>query len=296
MKREVPLLITFFSCLILLLDFVIRNEYLARLAAAINDYVSILATFALVLGLASLFGVHFNRIYRKRENWGFSIVLILGFVTAVLFSSLYGVEKDYEVPISLDRYETLQQDSSASVREETVHYLLIGGKEVKVGQEVFELDTIGPEHKKKKVFYYQQHPNFWFDTFIFQNVFTPLGATMFSLLAFFMASAAFRAFRAKSIPATLLLISAFFVMLGRVPIGAFVGEWLEFLVLPIMQMTLPESWISPSNQWFSELAGFIMNVPNAAGQRAIMIGAALGMVAASLRIWIGLEKEHLGRD
>ena len=85
-------------------------------------------------------------------------------------------------------------------------------------------------------------------------------------------------------------------MLGRVPIGAFVGQWLEFILLPIATLLLPEAWISPSNQWFSEFAGFIMNVPNAAGQRAIMIGAALGMVAASLRIWIGLEKEHLGRD
>ena len=121
---------------------------------------------------------------------------------------------------------------------------------------------------------------------------------MFSLLAFFMASAAFRAFRAKSVPASLLLISAFFVMLGRVPIGAFVGDWLSVIVMPILSI-LPApliSWIPEGSKWFSELAGWIMNVPNAAGQRAIMMGAALGMVAASVRIWIGLEKEHLGRD
>jgi len=295
MKREIPLLITFVSCLILILDFILKNQYLARLAAAINDYVSILATFALVLGLASLFGVHFNRIYRKRENWGYSFVLIFGFAGAVLAYMLYGVEKNYEVPISLDRYETLKEDPKASVREEIVHYFLINGEEVKVGQQAFELDSIGQEFKKKKVYYYQIHKNVWFDDLIFKNIFTPLGATMFSLLAFFMASAAFRAFRAKSIPATLLLISAFFVMLGRVPIGAFVGQWLEPILMPFFSL-FPESWISPSTQWFSEFAGFIMNVPNAAGQRAIMIGAALGMVAASLRIWIGLEKEHLGRD
>ncbi|MBT3784176.1 hypothetical protein HOF92_04310, partial [bacterium] len=109
MKREIPLLITFFSCLVLILDFVIKNEVLARLAAAINDYVSILATFALVLGLASLFGVHFNRIYKKRENWGFSVVLVLGFAFSLLAYCLYGVEKEYEVPIPLDRYEVLSK-------------------------------------------------------------------------------------------------------------------------------------------------------------------------------------------
>lgn len=295
MKKEIPLLITFVSCLILILDFILENEYISNAAASINDYVSILATFALILGLASLFGVHLNRIYRRSENWPYSIVLIAGFLGAMLAFLLYGVEKEYEVVIPLDQYESLKNDPTASLREEVVWYLLVGEQKIPVKQELFELDTIQSQYKKKELKYYQIHKNVWFDDLIFKNIFTPLGATMFSLLAFFMASAAFRAFRAKSIPATLLLVSAFFVMLGRVPIGAFVGQWLEPLLMPIFTL-FPESWISPSSQWFSEFAGFIMNVPNAAGQRAIMIGAALGMVAASLRIWIGLEKEHLGRD
>ncbi|MBN1433361.1 hypothetical protein JW921_01285, partial [Candidatus Fermentibacterales bacterium] len=55
--------------------------------------------------------------------------------------------------------------------------------------------------------------------FLFQNMVVPMGATMFSLLAFFVASASFRAFRASNWRAALLLGSAFVVMLGRVPIG-----------------------------------------------------------------------------
>lgn len=295
MRKEIPLLITFVSCLILILDFILENEYISRVAASINDYVSILATFALILGLASLFGVHLNRIYRRNENWLYSIVLIIGFLGSIVAFLLYGVEKEYEVMIPLDQYESLKNDPTANVREEIVRYFMVGGEKIPVAEELFELDTVNAEYKKKELKYFQIHKNVWFDDLIFKNIFTPLGATMFSLLAFFMASAAFRAFRAKSIPATLLLVSAFFVMLGRVPIGAFVGQWLEPLLMPLLSI-FPAAWISPSNQWFSEFAGFIMNVPNAAGQRAIMIGAALGMVAASLRIWIGLEKEHLGRD
>jgi hypothetical protein len=100
--------------------------------------------------------------------------------------------------------------------------------------------------------------------YLFQMVMMPMSSTMFSLLAFFVASAAYRAFRARTPEATLLLVAAFIVMLGQVPIGNF--------------------WIIP------QLKDFIMETINTAGQRAIMIGAALGVVAVSLRILLGIER------
>jgi len=113
-----------------------------------------------------------------------------------------------------------------------------------------------------------------FFIWIFDNIFTPLAATTFSLLAFFIASAAFRAFRARSFEATALLIAGCFVMLGRVPIGELV---------PIGGgMTL------------ADLAGWIMNVPNAAAQRAILVGVILSIVAISLRIIFGIERTYMG--
>ncbi|MCD6587335.1 MAG: hypothetical protein J7K88_02150 [Candidatus Fermentibacteraceae bacterium] len=106
--------------------------------------------------------------------------------------------------------------------------------------------------------------------YMFTQMMVPMGATMFSLLAFFVASAAFRAFRASNWRATLLLISAFVVMLGRVPIGAMI--WGK---IPLI------------SEW-------IMQYPNMAGQRAVMIGAAMGMVATSLRMIFGIERSYLG--
>ncbi|PIE53209.1 hypothetical protein CSA37_02375 [Candidatus Fermentibacteria bacterium] len=106
--------------------------------------------------------------------------------------------------------------------------------------------------------------------FMFQSMMVPMGATMFSLLAFFVASAAFRAFRANNWRATLLLASAFIVMLGRVPIGAMIWNKIPLI-----------------SEW-------IMQVPNLAGQRAVMIGAAMGMVATSLRMIFGIERSYLG--
>lgn len=113
---------------------------------------------------------------------------------------------------------------------------------------------------------------------LFTAIYVPLNATMFALLAFFVASASYRAFRARNKEATLLLLAAFFVMLGRVPVGDILTAW------------LPEGW--RMSQW----ADVIMNYPQLAGQRAIMIGIALGIVSTSLRLILGIERSYLGSE
>jgi len=120
-----------------------------------------------------------------------------------------------------------------------------------------------------------RNPGTAFD-WLYNYTYIPLSATMFAILAFFVASASYRAFRARNFEATLLLVAAFFVMLGRVP----VGYSLSFF--------MPEGW------QLSDLASWVMAVPQAAGQRAIMIGIGLGIVSTSLRIILGIERSHIG--
>ena len=111
---------------------------------------------------------------------------------------------------------------------------------------------------------------------IYRFMYVPLSATMFAILGFFVASASYRAFRARNVEASLLLVAAFLVMLGRVPVGDMVTGFM------------------PDGAQMSDLASWIMNFPQKAGQRAIMIGIALGLVSTSLRIILGVERSPLG--
>jgi hypothetical protein len=117
---------------------------------------------------------------------------------------------------------------------------------------------------------------------LFNYLMFPMSSTMFALLAFFVASAAYRAFRARAVDATLLLVAAIIVMLGQVPIGSiWVPEW------------WPRELVFLTPDWLKDR---IMNIFNTAGQRAILIGASLGVVSTSLRILLGIERSYLGEE
>ncbi len=106
---------------------------------------------------------------------------------------------------------------------------------------------------------------------VYNFMMVPLQSTMFAILAFFIASAAYRSFRARSREAAVLLIAAVIVMMGRVPLG-------EYLI--------PLS---------GDLSQWILNVLNASVRRAILIGVSLGTVALSIKIIFGMERSYLGR-
>ena len=111
---------------------------------------------------------------------------------------------------------------------------------------------------------------------LFNNVQVPMDATMFSLLAFFIASAAYRAFRARTFEASLLLITALIVMLGNVPVGDLVFSWLPW-----------ENSTSDMKQW-------ILDNPNLSARRGIILGVSLGAISQSIRILLGIERSYLG--
>lgn len=107
-------------------------------------------------------------------------------------------------------------------------------------------------------------------TWMFENVQAPMQATVFALLAFFVASASYRGFRARSLQASILLGAALIILLSRSNLG-----WLFSDYLP-------------------EVADWIRNYPSMSARRAILIGIGLGSLTTSLRVIIGIERTWLG--
>lgn len=158
---------------------------------------------------------------------------------------------------------------------------------------------------------------------MFEYMFTPLSATMFALLAFFVASASYRAFRVRNLEATLLLVSGIIIMVGRVPLGSSISSWFVMYLLVliaslVVNVKLKDKKITfgallagilivtiwgsvlgwpvdqPALFYLPILQDWIYNNPNVAGARAIMIGIGLGIFATSIRYILGIEKSYIG--
>ncbi len=111
---------------------------------------------------------------------------------------------------------------------------------------------------------------------IYNCVFTPLDASMFSILAFFIASAAYRAFRVRNLESILLMAVGLIVMLANVPIGDMIWG--------------PDAWLGG----LMGVKSWILKVPNAAAVRGIQLGIFLGAMATNWRVFLGIERRHLG--
>jgi hypothetical protein len=121
---------------------------------------------------------------------------------------------------------------------------------------------------------------------MFDNMMLPMQSTLFATLAFFIASAAFRAFRARSAEAAALLITACIVMIGRVPAG-------DLLASAMPHFTFAGG-TSYSLLDLPKAVDWLLNVPSAAAQRGILLGVVLSQIAISVRIIFGIERTYMG--
>jgi len=255
----------------------------------------ILAAAAMVLGAGNLLILNLAKISNRQPGWGYAVITLLAFFVTLIIGMF------------------------------------------KIGA----LPTPNAPGNAWTAPVVQEGTPFWW---IYQYGLVPLTATMFAMLAFYIASAAFRAFRAKNLEATLLLGTAFIVLLGQV----YAGVWLTSFLpdLASYSATFPEdvrqfvtavgmqidggaslaavtydgvafAAMSPDHQalasevnahltnWsyqllnglrLENLTQVILDVPQKAGNRAIMIGIALGIVSTSLKVILGVDRSYLGSE
>lgn len=300
MKKEVPLALGLIVGFFALLEFYLPWYEIGAVQEHLLDYAQILAAAAFVLGGVNVLQVNYPKIRRREDDWQFKIVLLVGAVVmglaGVRWHTFGGETAPGTVVVSaapsgesMIRIDAKGGGTFAKLGSGLTITVPEGGIDVPVSPgkvmiklyrpeagytELAQEVDIGPGQMAVVVpnLTIKWGPEGRVYTWLYDHVFAPCNATMFALLAFFIASAAFRAFRARNTEAALLLGAAIIIMLGRAPIGRAMSDMLP------------------------EISDWILDVPNNAGRRAIMMGAALGAIATSLRVILGLERSHLGAD
>ena len=305
-KKQIPLVIGSIAGILVVLDLFIPQPQLAEATGHLLEWAQILAAAALVLGGINLLQVNYPKIRRREEDWPYKVVLLVS--AALMFAVGIPWEKIGEDP-SPGRVEIVDRAAGAAAGQALLEIRtsrpdavvrVDGGDprrasedgrplvvEVAPGahQVYVYLSAVG-YHELKQDFTvgagqtavaFAELPMAWglsgrVRTWVYDHIFFPCNATMFALLAFFIASAAFRAFRARNTEAALLLGAAILVLLGRAPIGRLIHD------------ALPT------------ITDWIIDFPNNAGRRAIIMGAALGAIVTGLRVLLGLERQHVGSD
>ena len=293
-KRTIPLIIAALIGFLLIATYFI--PYTEQWGATAMEMFIILAAAAMVLGAGNLIMLNLSKVSGKKPGWAYGAITLLAFFITLAV----GVFKIGALPT-----------------------------------------VTSPDNPWTAPLVSQEGVPFWW---IYSYVYKPLTATMFAMLAFYIASAAFRAFRAKNIEATLLLGTAFIVLLGQI----YAGEWLTSFLpdltsyvmsfpdtsqafaqaigiqvqngVPLVDMTYAGTAFAEMTAehqalatqvndylggwWYQFINGLrlenltqvILDVPQKAGNRAIMIGIALGIVSVSLKVLLGIDRSYLGSD
>ena len=324
LKRYIPIAIVAIFGSLTLSAWFIDNETIETFA---NDdatqFFDIIAAFAVFLGALNLLKLQFIKFIKKQKGWQYSAISIISFFFAfiigffirgayfvedkVFFTEEAALESLIIVDIS-----KAQQETSYKVQENSFKDFS-DAKDFAIKQNLITPVDWGA-HVQKNGSLFQ-----W----MFKYIFSPLSATMFALLAFFVASASFRAFRARNFEASLLLLAGIIIMIGRVPAGGLISSWMVmylivlvsglyihylkkknnftiiftlagFILVTIAGMITGWPIDKPSIFYLPLLQEWIYLVPNAAGSTAILMGIGLGIVVTSLRYIFGLEKSYLG--
>ena len=339
-KRHIPLLIVIGVGLLTLFGHFINNTLIQSFVDKdALQWFDIIAAFAMFLGALNMLKLQVIKIIKKQKNWQYSILAVIGFAFAIFagffyrgsnFITISGIQDENLSEVAIIIAEELNETNSFNIENKImashdgyeIDKLFITEGNAKLFMEKLTPYVAAAELKSKSWGAHVQTKGSLF-YWMFINIITPLGATMFALLAFFVASASYRAFRIRNFEATLLLVAGIILMLGRVPIGGLIPWWVVSTMLMFGIGAISAPFIKERTILLGIVGGgivifiitgtlmgwnqnppyllsipviqdWIFAYPAMAGSRALMIGISLGIIATSFRIIIGLDKSFLG--
>jgi hypothetical protein len=272
MKREIPILLTVLCGLLITIAFFapvtnpergLQPTIWQAINSELLQWGQVLVAVAFLLGIANVVRINLRQVAARHEDRWYKVVLLVSMFAFLVV----GLADTHKAGLPGWMVRTLVPADHVSLADgSTLEGWVVqdaaDGLHLRDGDTMVE--RILPKASVREVEY--RSAKMW----LYFKLFAPLQATMFSLLAFYAASAMFRAFRARSVEATLLLVSATIVMLGQVPLGD--------------QLTGGTA---------TPVKDFLMNNVVKAAERAIVIGASFGVLATGLRIVLGLERSYL---
>jgi hypothetical protein len=270
MRRQLPFALVFIFGLFMIFQFFVPHEKSEWVYEFLLDWIIVIGIFALALGIWSLFKVSVEKIKLGKEGAQYSYLTLVGLYLMIAFGFTQQTGEGWglyflwlalcsAVIVSLMRLRAATNSGEKRMWGMVSFGLLIAAILVAVFDDAWAFFFYTPEGLENSMF-----------RAFFDYVMMPILATMFSLLAFYIASAAYRAFRARNVLATLLLLAALLVM----------SRFNPFI---------------PGAEYVAKASNWLMNVPNLAAQRAIVVGIGLGIVATALKIILGIERGYMGK-
>ncbi|RQW91113.1 MAG: hypothetical protein EHM79_00955, partial [Geobacter sp.] len=93
MKRRVPLAITFFFGIFMILQYFVPHPSVRLLASRFQQWAIIVLSFAYVLGVSNLIRVNGGKIIRKERDWIYKLVLVLALLGTISVGLIQGLAR-----------------------------------------------------------------------------------------------------------------------------------------------------------------------------------------------------------
>lgn len=306
-RKHLIAAVTFFGGLYFFLEFLLPETFrgieLGKHHDDISQGVQAVGAMAIGLGVINILRVHGGRFFRLQKDWLNSLALLIGFFVMMFAQGreLWLNEKLSLTVVEVQAYtefvKKLSADpASASAGLKSLNDRLKAveaglpetDKEFRAAIETSltalnnlpaaatpadfkalqkTLSALPPLAQAYVAEVSDQNLSHKISKLFEEGFFVPLGSAMFALLAFYIASAAYRSFRVRSVEAAIMMLTALIVILGQIPFG------------PI--------YISDK---LPDIRLWLINNVSTPAFRAIFFGSSVAGLVMAVRMWLSLER------